>query len=104
MAINKIAAQKIIKNIPQDLRIAARKERQSIINARKADPTGAAYKAAHGYFPITNNRTLEKQINELKNQIAVSEQSVYGNPFALIEHQSTDRKSTRLNSSHQIIS
>lgn len=71
MPINRIAAQRLISEIPQKLRNAARAERKIIINETKKDPVGTSIRAASGQFDFTNNVELQTKVQHLKNKMAV---------------------------------
>lgn len=70
MAINRVAAQTMIREIPAKLRNAARAERKAIINESKMDPVGTSIKAAHGQFDFVNNIKLQKKIAKINEKFA----------------------------------
>lgn len=71
MSINRVAAQRLISEIPVNLRNAARAERKVIINETKKDPVGTSIRAAYGQFDFTNNIKLQQKMAKLKNKIAL---------------------------------
>lgn len=70
MAINRVAVQTIIKNIPTELRNAARKERKVIINETKKDPIAASFMAAKGELSYVSNNILKAKLAELNKKLA----------------------------------
>ena len=80
MRINREAAQKLIKEIPADLRKAARAERKTIAKDVQKDHVGTAYRAAHGYYNTTNNFKYTQDLIKLKEKIA-QEQYSSNHPF-----------------------
>ncbi len=73
MAINRVAAQTMIREIPAKLRNAARAERKAIINESKMDPVGTSIKAAHGQFDFVNNIKLQKKIAKINEKFATEQ-------------------------------
>ena len=70
MQIDKVTVDRIIKFVPQELRAAARAERQSIIRAAKKDPISTAFNAAYGKVNFSNNFKLQKLLKELNYKMA----------------------------------
>lgn len=70
MIINRPAIQKILNTVPQDLRQAARKERQVLIKETQKDPIGASFMAAKGELPFFNNNKLTAKLQEVNNKLA----------------------------------
>lgn len=77
MPINRVAAQKMINEIPAKLRNAARAERKAIITESKSDPIGTSIKAAHGQFEFVNNIKLQKKLAKINQELAANK---YSNP------------------------
>ena len=71
MAINRVAAQQMIKTIPTKLRAAARQERKVMHLEEKMDPVGASFKRAHGLFDFVNNEKLKALKNEIKQKLSL---------------------------------
>ena len=71
MAINRIAASTMIREIPAELRNAARAERKVIINESKKDPISTSIKAAHGQFDFAKSIELKNKMEAIKNKLAV---------------------------------
>lgn len=71
MSINRVAAQKLISEIPAKLRNAARAERKVIIEETKKDPVGTSIRAARGQFDFSSNVKLQQKMEQLKNKMAV---------------------------------
>lgn len=71
--INRIAAQKMLQEIPTALRNAARAERKAIIKETKLDPLGTSFKTSHGQFEIVNNIKLKKEMDKVLSDIAAQD-------------------------------
>ena len=80
MKINRVAAQKLIKEIPADLRKAARAERKKIAKDAQQDPIGTSLRASYGYYNTTNNFKYTQDLIKLKEKIA-QEQYSSNHPF-----------------------
>ena len=70
MAIDRIAAQKIVEIIPKKLRDAARTERQIIAKAAKQNPVATSIEAAYGKYNFSNNIELQTKLRELNKKFA----------------------------------
>lgn len=71
--INRIAAQKMLQEIPTALRNAARAERKAIIKETQLDPLGTSFKTSHGQFEIVNNIKLKKAMDKVLSDIAAQD-------------------------------
>lgn len=70
MAINRLAAETIIQQVPKKLRDAARVERKLINQYMKEDPVGHSFKVSHSGFEYSNNDKLRMLISEINTKIS----------------------------------